>query len=78
LKSGGCFALYGPLNCGGDYTSESNRKFDKWLKSRDPLSGIRDFEALDVLARANRLGLSEDLEMPVNNRILVWRAMACA
>jgi SAM-dependent methyltransferase len=72
LKSGGCFALYGPFNYRGDYTSESNRRFDQWLRSRDPTSGIRDFEALDALAAANRLRFSEDVEMPVNNRILVW------
>jgi cyclopropane fatty-acyl-phospholipid synthase-like methyltransferase len=73
LEAGGCFALYGPFNYRGGYTSESNRSFDGWLKSRDPLSGIRDFEALDELAASNRLQLTEDVEMPVNNRILVWR-----
>ncbi|MET0108312.1 MAG: DUF938 domain-containing protein [Candidatus Thiodiazotropha sp.] len=72
LKRGGCFALYGPFNYQGGYTSESNQRFDQWLKSRDPLSGIRDFEMLDELAAANHLILSEDVEMPVNNRILVW------
>ena len=73
LKRGGCFALYGPFNYQGGFTSDSNRRFDQWLKSRDPLSGIRDFEALEELATAHHLTLSEDLEMPVNNRILVWR-----
>ncbi|MES9990362.1 MAG: DUF938 domain-containing protein [Candidatus Thiodiazotropha sp.] len=73
LKPEGCFALYGPFNYQGGYSSESNRNFDQWLKSRDPLSGIRDFEALNGLASSNRLEFTEDLEMPVNNRILVWR-----
>ncbi|MES9829852.1 MAG: DUF938 domain-containing protein [Candidatus Thiodiazotropha sp.] len=72
LKRGGCFALYGPFNYQGGYTSESNQRFDQWLKSRDPLSGIRDFEMLDELAAVNHLIFSEDVEMPVNNRILVW------
>ncbi|MBT3044654.1 MAG: DUF938 domain-containing protein [Candidatus Thiodiazotropha sp. (ex Codakia orbicularis)] len=72
LKRGGCFALYGPFNFQGGYTSESNQRFDQWLKSRDPLSGIRDFEMLDELAASNHLIFSEDVEMPVNNRILVW------
>jgi cyclopropane fatty-acyl-phospholipid synthase-like methyltransferase len=72
LTPGGCFALYGPFNYRGTYTSESNRSFDGWLKSRDSLSGIRDFEALSKLAQANHLLFSEDVEMPVNNRILVW------
>ena len=47
LHPAGVLCVYGPFNYGGRYTSESNRHFDLWLKSRDPHSGIRDFEALD-------------------------------
>ena len=72
LQSGGCFALYGPFNYAGEYTSESNRSFDQWLKQRDPMSGIRNFEDLDEIARNNDLVFQEDITMPVNNRILVW------
>ena len=73
LSAGGCFALYGPFNYNGQYTSDSNRRFDGWLKQRDPLSGIRDFNDLNLLAEAQGLVFMEDIEMPVNNRILVWR-----
>lgn len=73
LTAGGRFALYGPFNYGGTYTSESNRNFDGWLKRRDPRSGIRDFDALNALATRNGLRFDADVEMPVNNRILVWR-----
>ena len=31
LNPGGCFALYGPFNFGGSYTSESNARFDESL-----------------------------------------------
>ncbi|MDT8386254.1 MAG: DUF938 domain-containing protein [Thiogranum sp.] len=72
LQTGGVFALYGPFNYGGEYSSESNANFDQWLKQRDPLSGVRDFEALDALAGAAGLVLRNDYEMPANNRILVW------
>lgn len=72
LQKGGKFCLYGPFNYAGNYTSESNASFDVWLKDRDPLSGIRDFEALDVLAKDAKLALSADHTMPVNNRLLVW------
>ncbi len=72
LGPGGCFALYGPFNFGGDYTSESNARFDQSLKARDPESGIRNFEDLDDLAKANGLTFIEDIPMPVNNRTLVW------
>ena len=66
-------AVFGPFNYGGDYTSDSNREFDAWLKARDPASGIRDFEAVDALARDAGLRLVEDVAMPANNRTLVWR-----
>jgi len=72
LQADGVFCLYGPFNYNGHYTSESNARFDAWLKSRDPLSGVRDFEALDELARAAGLVLKCDYAMPANNRTLVW------
>lgn len=75
LQDGGVFALYGPFNYRGGYTSDSNARFDQWLKAREPSSGIRDFEALDSLARAQDMILLKDYEMPVNNRTLVWRKL---
>lgn len=73
LASGGVVAFYGPFNFNGAYTSESNQRFDQYLRSRDPLSGIRDFEALDELAARQGMTLLRDHEMPANNRILVWK-----
>lgn len=66
-----CIA-YGPFNIGGAFTSESNAQFDAWLKARDPRSGVRDLEAVDALARAVGFKLEADIEMPANNRCLVW------
>lgn len=65
-------AVYGPFNYGGDFTSDSNRDFDLSLRTRDPRMGIRDFEAVDALARAIGLRLVADVAMPANNRTLVW------
>jgi len=65
--------LYGPFNYDGNFTSESNARFDQWLKQRDPLSGIRDSEALNSLASQCGLTLKNDYEMPANNRILCWQ-----
>jgi hypothetical protein len=42
------------------------------LRARDPDSGIRDFEAVDALARAAGFTLKADVDMPANNRTLVW------
>ena len=72
LQAGGAFCLYGPFNYRGEYTSESNGRFDRWLKARDPSSGIRDFEAVDELARKAGMTLRQDYEMPANNRVLAW------
>lgn len=72
LVDGGLFILYGPFNYRGSFTTAGNAYFDQWLKSRDPRSGIRDFEALDKLAGVNGMNLYRDFAMPANNRMLVW------
>lgn len=72
LPTGGVFALYGPFNYQGCYTSKSNARFDQWLKSRDPQSGIRDIGDLNRVAEASGMSLSDDFEMPANNRLLAW------
>jgi cyclopropane fatty-acyl-phospholipid synthase-like methyltransferase len=72
LEPKGRFCLYGPFNYGGKFTSESNARFDQWLKARDPRSGVRNFEDLDRLANAEGMRLAQDYAMPANNRILVW------
>jgi SAM-dependent methyltransferase len=72
IAPGGCVCFYGPYNYNGNFTSESNARFDAWLKSRDPNSGVRDFEAVKRLASSHSLELLRDIEMPSNNRILVW------
>lgn len=74
IAPGGRVCLYGPYNYGGNVTSESNARFDAWLKSRDPNSGVRDFEAVNRLAASHGLELLRDIAMPSNNRILVWEA----
>ncbi|MCP4390929.1 MAG: DUF938 domain-containing protein [Gammaproteobacteria bacterium] len=73
LKPGGVFALYGPFNYGGAYTSESNARFDQMLQARDPESGIKDFEWIEQLAGEAQLELLEDVAMPANNRTLIWQ-----
>ena len=75
LNVGGLFIVYGPFNYNRCYTSESNARFDNWLKSRDPLSGIKDFEEIDQLAQKAAMQLVDDIEMPANNRLLIWRRL---
>ncbi len=70
------FALYGPFNYHGEYTAESNQRFDRWLRARNPVSGLKDLEQLLALAARTGFRLDDDYEMPANNRLLVWRLEA--
>lgn len=73
LNPGGVFAVYGPFNYGGEFTSDSNASFDQMLRLRDPASGIKDFEWITEHADRAGLELLDDIEMPENNRTLVWQ-----
>ena len=73
LPAGGIFAVYGPFNYGGQFTSDSNRAFDAWLRQRDTQSGIRHFEDVQALAQRHGLQLLQDHAMPANNRTLVFQ-----
>lgn len=73
LKHHGYFIVYGPFNYQGEFTSDSNRQFEHWLKQNNPDSGIKHFEVLNKVAEESGLKLVNDIEMPANNRILVWQ-----
>jgi len=72
LQPGGRLAVYGPFRYRNTYTSTSNAEFDLWLKQRNPKSGIRDFEAVDRLARSQGMTFLSDHTMPANNQFLIW------
>lgn len=72
LEHDAVLCIYGPFRYGGEYTSDSNASFDRYLQQRDPLSGIRDFEQVSELARKQGLRCLKDHTMPANNQLLVW------
>ncbi|GHE89868.1 DUF938 domain-containing protein [Thalassotalea profundi] len=72
-QSNTILVIYGPFNYQGKYSSDSNETFEQWLKNRDPLSGIRDFEWVNELATAAGFLFEADIDMPANNQLLVWR-----
>jgi SAM-dependent methyltransferase len=41
LSEDGVFCLYGPFNEDGEFSSDSNKNFDRSLRSQDPVMGIR-------------------------------------
>ena len=73
LADAATVVVYGPFNVGGRFTSPSNAEFDARLREDDPRRGIRDLEAVQALAAEAGLSLVADIEMPANNRCLVWR-----
>jgi cyclopropane fatty-acyl-phospholipid synthase-like methyltransferase len=68
--------VYGPFKYGGNYTSDSNARFQEWLQDRDSASGIRDFETVDALATEAGMEAVADHVMPANNQLLVWQKKA--
>jgi len=75
LKKNGALIIYGPFNYAGTYTSDSNERFDQWLKNRDSQSGIKHFENIELLAKKCGLQLVCDYDMPANNRILHYKKL---
>lgn len=73
LQAQGHLAVYGPFNYQGRFTSDSNARFDAMLRSTGQGGGIKDFEWLDILAQAAGMKLEADIEMPANNRSLIWK-----
>ena len=73
LCAGGVLVLYGPFKRGGDFTSDSNRDFEGWLKGLDPSFGQRDMEWVAELGAAVGLELREARPMPANNFSLVFQ-----
>ena len=73
LNSGGKCFFYGPFMYDKQHTSQSNVHFDAWLKSRNPLSGVRDVSDLQTQFAKEHITLVNDYAMPANNRSLVWQ-----
>jgi SAM-dependent methyltransferase len=70
LAPRGVLCVYGPFRYAGEYTSDSNRAFDRMLQERDPKSGLRDVNAVTELAASYGLELLADHDLPAFNRLL--------
>ncbi|MBB1419058.1 DUF938 domain-containing protein [Pseudoalteromonas sp. SG44-1] len=73
LLSKGLVCIYGPFKYNGNFTSESNQRFDEFLNQQDSQSGIRDFEWVQQLAEQAGLMLVDDIAMPANNQLLIFK-----
>ena len=72
MTGGSRFVVYGPFKYGGEFTSESNREFDRQLKQTAAHQGIRSFEWLDELFQHAGFRLLKDSSMPANNQFLAY------
>ena len=71
LPAGAPLVLYGPFRQEGVPFAPSNQDFDDSLRARDPSWGVRRLE--DVVDVAAGFELERVVEMPANNRLVVFR-----
>lgn len=72
LSNKGVLIVYGPFKYDGEFTSESNARFEQWLKTNSLEQGIRDFERINALLEKQGFTLKKDIKMPANNQLIVW------
>ncbi|ULQ47205.1 class I SAM-dependent methyltransferase [Flagellatimonas centrodinii] len=75
LRSGGVLAVYGPFRINGHWLSPNDEAFDAQLKAGAAFRGLRDLEAVEVLARAAGLRREALHAMPADNRLVIWRSL---
>ncbi|MFN3860775.1 MAG: DUF938 domain-containing protein [Roseateles sp.] len=73
LAPQGLLLTYGPYLLDDEPTAPSNLAFDADLRARNPAWGIRRLADVAATATAAGLALRERLDMPANNKLLVWQ-----
>ncbi|XP_011053377.1 PREDICTED: UPF0585 protein C16orf13 homolog A isoform X1 [Acromyrmex echinatior] len=73
LKPNGLLITYGPYAFDGQITPQSNIDFNESLKLQDPSWGLRDVTVLKKLAEENNIRLIEIVDMPANNKTIIWK-----
>jgi cyclopropane fatty-acyl-phospholipid synthase-like methyltransferase len=73
LKDDGLFLCYGPFRQNQSFITQSNEKFDAWLKQQDVEMGIRDLEQIYRLSATVGLHPHRLYAMPANNLFVVLK-----
>jgi SAM-dependent methyltransferase len=73
LATGGILYMYGPYRVAGAHTAPSNAAFDADLRRRNPAWGVRDLNDITALAVRHGLVLAEIVDMPANNKSVIFR-----
>ena len=72
LDKDGVLIIYGAFARNGAHTASSNAAFDAYLRRQNAEWGVRDTADLEALAAMNGLQLTEIIDMPANNAMLVF------
>lgn len=76
LPPDGPLILYGPFHIDHRPTAPSNADFDAGLRARDPSWGVRDLGDVADAAKARGLELAQVVDMPANNKSVIFRRRA--
>lgn len=72
LPKDGILYLYGAYKVNNRHTAPSNEEFDRYLRSQNPLWGVRNVEDVEKVAHHGGLELSQTIPMPSNNFSLIF------